>query len=165
MENYIVLNGKRTELTEEQLKELGIIMEKKNPFTRVNNGETYYFITTTGEVENSTEINHSIDNELYNLANYCTDEKLLQQQAYRETLNRLLWRYSMEHDGDKINWNDNNQCKHYINYSYSTEGFYTNWHTISRNHAIVYFHTIEIAENAIKEIIEPFLQEHPDFKW
>ena len=25
--------------------------------------------------------------------------------------------------------------------------------------------TKEIAENAIKEIIEPFLQEHPDFKW
>ena len=40
MENYIVINGKRTELTEEQLKELGLIMEKKSPFERVKQGET-----------------------------------------------------------------------------------------------------------------------------
>ena len=165
MENYIVLNGKRTELTEEQLKELGIIMEKKSPFERVKKGGKFFFIDMYGEIQTTSDEYWQADIMRLNVANYCTDKELLQQQAYRETLNRLLWRYSMEHGGDKINWNDNNQCKHYISYSYATEGFYTNWHTISRNHAIVYFHTIEIAESAIKVIIEPFLKEHPDFKW
>ena len=34
MENYIVINGKKAELTDEQLKQLGIESEKKrnNPF-------------------------------------------------------------------------------------------------------------------------------------
>lgn len=32
MENYIVINGKKAELTEEQLKQLGIEIEKKQSF-------------------------------------------------------------------------------------------------------------------------------------
>lgn len=46
-ENYIVINGKKAELTEEQLKQLGIEPEKKrkNPFERVT-GEKYYYIDT-----------------------------------------------------------------------------------------------------------------------
>lgn len=36
MENYIVINGKKAELTEKQLKQLGINVEvnKETPFTR-----------------------------------------------------------------------------------------------------------------------------------
>ena len=34
MENYIVINGKKAELTEEQLVKLGIKIKKKTPFTR-----------------------------------------------------------------------------------------------------------------------------------
>lgn len=162
--NYIVLNGRKAELTKEQLKALGIEMEKKNPFERVNNGETYYFIAKTGKVESSTEINYIMDNKLYNIANYCTDKEMLQQQAYRETLNRLLWRYSMEHGGSEIDWNDD-CCKYRIAYNHDANGYeiyvnQTDW-TIGAS----YFLTKGIAENAIKEIIEPFLQEHPDFKW
>ena len=46
-ENYIVINGKKTELTEEQLKQLGIEPEKKrkNPFDRVPAGEIYFAAT------------------------------------------------------------------------------------------------------------------------
>lgn len=36
--NYIVINGKKAELTEEQLRALGIEKEKNNPFERVNKG-------------------------------------------------------------------------------------------------------------------------------
>lgn len=32
MENYIVINGKKAELTKEQLEALGIEIEKKDPF-------------------------------------------------------------------------------------------------------------------------------------
>lgn len=44
-ENYIVINGKKIELTEEQLKQLGIEPKKKrkNPFERVPKGEVYFF--------------------------------------------------------------------------------------------------------------------------
>ena len=39
-ENYIVINGKKAELTNEQLKMLGIEV-RKNPFDRAT-GEEYY---------------------------------------------------------------------------------------------------------------------------
>lgn len=47
MENYICINGNKTELTEEQLKQLGIEEVKENnpkrnnPFDRVDTGEPY----------------------------------------------------------------------------------------------------------------------------
>ena len=44
-DNYAVINGKRVELTDEQVKALGI--KRKNPFERVNEDERYYFIDTS----------------------------------------------------------------------------------------------------------------------
>lgn len=168
MENYIVINGKKAELTEEQLKMLGITTEKKNPFARCEVGEIYYLITTSGNVDDVREMNDSDDNSFYNIANYCTDKDLLQQRAWHETLNRLLWRYSMEHDGDKIEWNNDpmqNKTKALIYYNHIDKKFdvITRWDF--QYFGAVWFNTYEIAENAIKEIIEPFMAEHPNFVW
>ena len=46
MDNYIVINGKKAELTEEQLEKLGIKIEKKrnNPFSSKLKYEEKYFI-------------------------------------------------------------------------------------------------------------------------
>ena len=54
-ENYAVINGKRVELTDEQLKALGI--ERKNPFERVNYNEAYYFVKKDGSVSSYTNAN------------------------------------------------------------------------------------------------------------
>jgi hypothetical protein len=163
MKNYIVINGKKAELTEEQLKALGIETGKKSPFSRVEEGRHYYRIDTKGDVCIEEDLESHMDNRLHNVANYCTDKELLQQQAYREILNRLLWRYSMEHDGDKVNWGcDTKYCivyDHYIK-GYKPIGYF-DWQLLG----CVYFHTRETAESAIEEIIEPFMKEHPDFKW
>ena len=162
MESYIVINGKKAELTEEQLKVLGI--KKKTPFSRADEGHCYYRMTTEGKIELEEELLSHMDNNLYNVANYCTDRDLLQQQAYRETLNRMLWRYSMEHDGDKIDWECDEE-KYNIYYDSELQkcrvADYMSWKTIG----VVHFYTRETAANAIKEIVEPFMAEHPDFKW
>lgn len=166
MENYIVINGRKAELTEEQLRALGIEVNE-SPFNRVKTGDEFYYISFSGSVISTGEVNSNSDNLAYKVANYCTDKELLQQQAYRETLNRLLWRYSMEHDGDKINWDWDHIGKpaHYIYYSYTNAIFVTGHTTHSKSFERVYFYTKEIAKNAIKEIVEPFIAEHPDFKW
>lgn len=164
MENYIVINGKKAELTEEQLKALGIEVEKKSPFSRAEKREKYYSIRLNGNVDIFTEEKCDIDDQIFEIANYCTDKYLLQQQAYRETLNRLLWRYSMEHDGDKIDWECDEE-KYNIYYDSELQKCYVadymSWKTIG----VVHFHTKEIAENAIEEIVKPFIAEHPDFRW
>lgn len=164
MESYIVINGKKAELTEEQLKALGIATEKESPFARCKDDKIYYYINGRGRLEPGNETQSSFDHDIYGVANYCTDKDLMQQRAWHEILNRLLWRYSMEHDGNKIDWNNKNQLKHIIFYDHSNKNFATDTYMILQFDSI-YFYTREIAENAIKEIIEPFMKEHPDFVW
>ena len=162
-ENYIVINGKKAELTPEQLKALGLEREIKNPFER-EEGQKFYFIDKAGDVSSMVDECWCLDNELFEVANYCTDREMMQQQAYRETLNRLLWRYSMEHKGNEIEWGFNSDAKWGILYRHDEERFSVTSKTFYQWTGAVFFTTKEIAENAIKEIIEPFMKEHPDFK-
>ena len=46
MENYIVINGRKAELTAEQLKALGIETEKKSPFDRCDDKKMLLFHRT-----------------------------------------------------------------------------------------------------------------------
>lgn len=163
-ENYIMLNGKRVDLTDEQLEKLGLKV-KQDCFERRSVKEKYFFIDTFGTV--SYDYNDSpvgTDRTRHKVANYCTDEKLMQKRALHETLSRLLWRFSMQNDGDKIDWSDSSTSKYRIAYD----------HTLNKicnilNYDIqtncVYFYSAEIANRAIDEIILPFMKEHPEFVW
>ena len=158
-ENYIVINGKRAKLTEEQLKALGIKTETNNKFSRVKREEFFYAIDPDGYVGTVVEYNLPSDKKLFDVANYCTDKSLMEQRALHETLNRLLWRYSMEH---KKETSDNKKymievCAGEIDVSWSFKIY-----TLPGE---VYFDTYEVAENAIKEIVDPFMSKHPEFKW
>ena len=162
MTNYICINGKKAELTEEQLKLLGIEL-KANPFDRQKLQHHYYCITGTGKLHQSYELNQIEDRELHNVGNYCSDHDLMEQRRLQEVLNRLLWRYSMEHDGDKIKYGENTN-KYFIYKPISKSFDVTLWHT-STPIGVVFFNTREIAEAAIEEVIKPFMAEHPEFKW
>lgn len=168
MDNYIVINGKKAELTPEQLKALGIEPEKKSPFERA---DKFYRIDSCDKVCETIDIGHVNDtvihysSNLFNVANYCTDKDLLQQQAYRETLNRLLWRFSMEHDGDKIDWNNNSTQKHFIYYTHMSNEWKNSCYHFDKHFGVVYFYTSEAAKQAIEEIVKPFIKTHPDFNY
>ena len=157
-ENYIVINGKKAELTEEQLKALGIEVPKEKPFERVGKRKPFYYITNKGAVEYGVELEDFQCNGLYKVANYCTDKAIMEQRALHEILSRLLWRYSMEHDGDKIVLN---HC-YTLNHSNGVYDVYEAW---GQRVGAVTFSTREIAKNAIKEVIEPFMETHPEFEW
>lgn len=164
MENYIVINGKKAELTPEQLKALGLETEMKSPFERKRR-QRYYTILGDGSVTNFVESKDDADDGFYEVANYCTDREMMQQQAYRETLNRLLWRYSMEHKGNEIDWDNRDTYKYSIYYNYNNNRFEVEANYFCRNTNAVYFATESIAKNALRKIIEPFFREHPDFEF
>lgn len=166
MENYICIHGNKVELTEEQIKQLGFEVKKENtnPFKRVGNDAVYYCISPSGTVDFEYEEHFDYDDNCYQSANYCTDKSIMEQRALHETLNRLLWRYSMEHDGDKIDWVGNEQ-KYSIYYSHHRNAFDIETKTGCQSIGVAYFHTFITAQNAIKEIVEPFMKEHPEFKW
>ena len=161
MDNYICINGKKVELTKEQLEKLGIELPNVNPFTRVKKGAKYFTIMQDGTVDWLYEDIDAFDRGCFNAANYCTDESLMERRALYETLNRRLWRYSMEHDGDKIDW-DRGGEKHCIFYNTDSKKWlagsvYYSWGFT------VFFYSSEIAEKAIKEVVIPFIEKNPEF--
>ena len=168
MDNYICIDGVKVLLNDSQISELRAILEKretkKSPlFERQSYGDKYYYFDTYGEVCNSYELGDSFDLVRYDNANYCTDEELLKQRALEEILVRRLWRYSMEHGGDKIDWGDG-QCKYAIYYDTENGLFYTTSNVTCQIINTTYFVDYETAMNAIKEVVEPFMKEYPDFK-
>lgn len=160
MENYIVINGKKAELTEEQLRALGIEAVKLDPFAMVEDKKPYYFIASRGYVDRAYE--HKFDyasEDRYKCANYCSDENMMLQQLHHETLNRLLWRFSMQNGGDDLG-----SDKYYI----AADNFPGQWnvyvHSGVQAIGLVYFKTHDLADQAIYDIIKPFVKAHPDFK-
>lgn len=164
MENYICINGKKAELTEEQMKALGIELPKENPFDRVKKHKNYFYVDHYGEVMLTVECYTATDGYHYSCGNYCTDKAIMKQRALHEALNRLLWRYSMEHGGDKIDFQSDKDkwCIAYDqNYQDLKAYMFTSYHYIGA----IYFNTKEIALGAIEEIIKPFMKAHPEFKF
>ena len=158
MTNYICINGNKTELTEEQLKQLGIEIPKSNPFERQPKRKPFYYITNKGKAELGIELQDFQCNGLYDVGNYCTDKAIMEQRALHETLNRLLWRYSMEHDGDKID-------KDFFMVIREKDGLFSSYSTSTAAIGEVKFYSHEDAKAAIKEIVEPFMKAHNDFKF
>lgn len=160
-ENYLMLNGKRIDLTEEQVKTL-TAEEKKSPFERVKKDDKYFRIEIDGEVIEDVEEEWKCDADCHSVANYCTDEEMMKQRALHEILNRLLWRYNEEHDGDNEPWN-NMKVHFYIMRSIDYIGAAGS--DYCKAQGVVYFKDKETAQSAIEEIVKPFMAEHPDFVW
>ena len=73
--------------------------EKRNPFERVAEGESFYFIGGNGDVMTLKENSLCFTGKYHNCANYCTDAELLTRRALYEKLERCLWRFSIENGG------------------------------------------------------------------
>ena len=163
MENYLMLNGKRIDLTEEQIRTLGLETEKENYFSRYGD---YYYIGATGDIFKDFENEHAnckVSENRYSVGNYCKNEEVLKQRALHEVLDRLLWRFSMQNDGDKIDWNDYNE-KCFICYDTEIKNYEVGFSCNAKGNE-TYFYTGEIAQRAINEIVLPFMKKHPEFVW
>lgn len=163
MDNYIMLNGKKIPLTDEQIKLIQADEPKKSPFDRAENGDVIYYLSYDFEVRGTAESKCSSDDLCYNCANYCTDKDIMEQHALHMKLNNLLWRYSMTHSGEGIEFGPFSAQKYYIAYDAGEKEFYTDWNDSIKCVGAIYFDSEETAEAAIEEIVKPFIAEHPDF--
>lgn len=170
MENYIMLDGEMILLDEQKaaILRLGrsigpekVEEEKKGPFEKVNSNSTYFYINDYGILEEDYDT-YPEDEYRREVANYCTDKGLMIQRALHETLNRLLWRFSMENGEGENLWDCCNT--HYeIYWSYDLASFNICCNATTKSPGSVYFPTKELANKAIDEIIIPFIEEHPEF--
>ena len=162
--NYIVINGKKANLTEDQLKALGIAVSQNNPFERVSEFDFYYYIDAFDEIHGFSDNRDREDDESFNCVNYFNDKQFAVQVALHQLLYRKLLKFAYDSGCvDTAKWNGVNLhwCIYYDN---NSNTFGTKCYTVIQ-HSNIYFSTRECAGHAIKEVVEPFMKEHPEFVW
>lgn len=179
-DNYAVINGKRVELTDKQVKALGI--EKKNPFERVAKSEKYCYIDAFDEVHWFSDNMEQCDDESFECSNYFNDGAFANQVALHQLLYRKLLKFAYDNKcEDTAEWNGmlnhtyDNTCEdtaewskrkqHYsVRYSYEDSVFVVFCQYDDKGQD-VYFSSEEATKRAIEEVVKPFVKEHPDFVW
>lgn len=104
------------------------------------------------------------DDALFDNANYFNDKVFAWQVALHQLLYRKLLKFAYDNGyEDSKEWDDINE--HWsIYYNHADKIFSTvSFCVIER--LDVYFSSKEGAERAIKEVVEPFMIEHPNFVW
>lgn len=131
--------------------------EKKSPFKRVKEGESFYFISGDGRIMTNKEYPWDCVDGYYDCANYCTDAELLRRRALYEKIERCLWRFSMENGGSG---------DYYPILDRATRGWFVSYTDSQRFDPS--FKTIETCARAIEEVIKPMLDgiaEEEIFAW
>lgn len=160
-DNYAVINGKRIELTDEQVNALGI--KRKNPFERVAKSEKYCYIDAFDEIHCFSDNMEQCDDESFECSNYFNDEDFAKQVALHQLLYRKLLKFAYGNGFEDTVWNNKND-HWYIFYNYADGCFDCQFNDGFKSQS-VYFSSAGAASRAICEVIIPFMKEHPDFVW
>lgn len=127
-----------------------------NSFERQTKGTDYYYIGNEGVVHKDTDLEMLVDNNRYEIGSYCTNEELLKKRVAEENLFRKMWRFSLTHDGDKIDWNNEDTQKWYLAFASKRRGVIVSFVNALRQMGVIYFNSKEIAEEALKEFGKEF---------
>lgn len=156
-ENYIVINGKRAELTKEQMEQLGIEVEG-NKRWRAMDFDIYYYVDTTNQVQTNKDC-YRRDDFRYYAHNYFQTKEEAETYARVLETETLLKKYADEHNDE------------FGEYKYTLYVDRNGMPTINVNCAenhygrIVWFSSIEIVQNVIKEIGEDRIKEYLTYEW
>ena len=108
------LQSKVDELENESKKE----NKKGNKRWRARIKDTYFFVDDFGDVASCHEYNEYGDNYRYKTRNYFKTEE--EAEEYKEVMNTyydLMDLAEELNNGEKIDWNDFDQCKYLISYN------------------------------------------------
>ena len=107
----LTIDGKEIQLTDEQLKMLGIEPEKKrkNPFDRVGNGDKFFAIVNMNGIQTCIEMSYARDEAYYNGINYFNEKQFAKQIALHQLLYRKLLKFAYDNEcEDTAEWNGYN---------------------------------------------------------
>ena len=162
----LTIDGKEVQLTDEQLKMLGIEPEKKrkNPFDRVAKDEVYFQIGIDGDVFSLYEYGTTSDEDSVLCVNYFNDEAFAKQVALHQLLYRKLLKYAYDNEFEDEEWNGT-KMHAYIIYNFTRKDYDIRWTRNEKEPGTVYFKTPMMATAALNEVVMPFVKEHPEFVW
>lgn len=156
-DNYIVINGKRAELTKEQMEQLGIEVEEGKRW-RAKEGGLYFYVTDGGIVSYANESNNYADKFMYFSHNYFEFEGEARIYARVLETEMLLKKYADEHNGEF------GDCKFYLIWLKTANELIELTYYNCRPRTI-FFSSREIAQNAIKKIGKTRIIEYLTYEW
>lgn len=156
-ENYIVINGKRAELTKEQMKQLGIEVEEKKRW-RADGHTRYWFLDSQNRADTDMELRQMEDDFRYYSHNYFQTKEEAETYARALETEMLLKKYADEHN-EKFN-----KCKYRL---YTDENSTISIGVVVGIYygRIIWFSDCNIAQNAIEEISEERIREYLTYEW
>lgn len=149
-ENYIVINGKKAELTEEQLKQLGIEVNK-NKRERVKVGDMFFSVDRDNCIDSCFDTRLALLDYCYDTHNYFKTKEEAQKYAEVLEVKRQLMKFADEHN-KKIDWDKLNEPKYYLYLTRPTDGIIISNTYRAKIPEIIYFSSTDIAQKAIDTI-------------
>lgn len=137
---------------------------KKYDFSRKNLNDIYYCIESNSTIYMVDEDDVSYDKTLYQNANYFPDEQTAEKFNKIQTLQRKLLRFSLENGGDKIDWEDSDMKKWYIDCCQQDNILVLDYNDCYHQPNEVYFISKKVAEKAV-ELFKDEIMEVYNIKW
>lgn len=137
----------------EQLKKLGLIEDKpKTGYERVEKGEMYYLVDIYNNIMRVTEDNDQGDKQCYDTGNYYNDTVIAENNARADMLFRCLRQWQAAHDQtiSISDWKNDKINKYCIAYGYGAKKLYVDHYYSIRLPNTIHFTTEEKAEEAIE---------------
>lgn len=168
MTNFIYVDGVEYEPDKELIDLIknhanSIPDKDDNYFERQADRNCYYYIGQDGKVHEDIEMSTTFDDDLYKIGNYCANKELLKKRAAEETLLRKMWCFSLTHDGDKIDWNNEDTQKWYLGFDSKRRGVIVFFVNVLRQMGVIYFNSKEAAEEAKKEFGKEFKEVYGNY--
>lgn len=162
-ENYIIINGKKAELTKEQLKQLGIEADKKDKRWRAEEGGKFFFVDRNC-IDSRFDIRCVLDNYSYDTHNYFQTEEEAKEYAEVLEIKRQLMKFADEYNGE-VDWNKTNQFGYVIYWNSHLNEVRISQHGLKTNPETICFSSDEIAKQAINAIGKENLRKYLTYNY
>ena len=157
MDNFEDLEELKKQISELQSKVAKIENEskeeKKGKRWRAEANDTYIYINDAGYADVSHENNDSFDKYRFKTRNYFKTEE--EAEKYKEVMNTyydLMDLADELNNGEKIDWNDNQQCKYTIYYSFKCDTLDDGIAYVCKEFGQIYCLDGDFLEKAIEKI-------------
>lgn len=155
MKIQINIDGKNidAEISEEQLKKLGLTEERsRTGYERVDEDESYFVDDTINDGHEVLGGGALVNNLYYINGNYYNDKSVTENNARADRLLRCLRQWQASHDRAITlkDWKNTNISKYKIKYSYTDDCVFACEEYDWRELNVVYFSSTEKAEQAIE---------------
>ena len=166
--NYIMINGRATEITDDMIDNILHVFEKdseknRNPFSRVNGN--YYTVKDDGVIWGYVDVQDQDDNSRYDNLNYFNDKAFAKQVALHQLLYRKLLKFAYNYNClDTASWNGIVQ-HWFIGYDCKSKQYVADYSCSIIKSNTVYFNSRNAANWAINQVVRRFEEEHPEFSW